>query len=336
MGCGGGYDEAGVLSFVGPGMGDYRASTIYTYVGKGAGDIDMVMVPTKVRGNWCYCLVMIPLTLLLLWMLMPMISEDTTTTTTPFVPESTTLAPIKKFCSIFGDPHAMTFDGQRADYYTSGEFWIVKSDAVKIQGRYAPTQVTNGLAVTKEIAVGGSSMEGHVLIVTEEKALYDGTPILTSFPSTYTSPDGLVSIVYNGQGELLQPGREGKTLHVLHITLPGQVSLQVNRWDEPGEGKYINTKVTMPAQAGMDGQCGNFNGQAMDDARLAVRARLGKDGVPEAELLLEGPKTPIDQGIEDCPDSTLVRAHEECKAVTTAFWPAMQCLKTVCTGGVAA
>merc|ERR1711879_896886 len=115
----------------------------------------------------------------------------------------------------------------------------------------------------------------------------------------------------------------------------GAVTLQINRWDEPGEGKYINVKITMPKQDGQDGQCGNFNGIAADDARLAVKARLGANGVEEADLLFPLPKTPIDPGIESCPDSTLVKAHEECKAVTTSFWPKMSCLRHVCNGGSA-
>jgi hypothetical protein len=294
----------------------------------------MVTVPTKVRGNWCYCLIMIPLTLFLLWMLLPMLSQETTTTT-PFVPESTTPS-IKKSCSIFGDPHAMTFDAMHSDYYTSGEFWIVKSDTVHIQGAYSPTHATNGLAVTKKIAVGGPFLKGHTLIIGEEHATFDGQPILPTFPGQFESPDRLVSITYNSQGELLQPGREGKSLHVLHLSLPDEVTLQINRWNEAGEGRYINTKITMPAQPGQDGQCGNFNGVAADDARLAVKARMGPNGVAAEDLMFEEPKTEIDQGIESCPDSTLVRAHEECKAVTTDFWPKMECLKTVCNGGVAA
>merc|ERR1719188_15613 len=229
-GCGGGYDETGVLSFVGPGNGDYKASTIYTYVGQGAGDVEMVMVPTKIGSNWCYCLIIIPLILLLLWLLMPILSSDTTTTTieiimttpvlndetTPAPPPPTTTAPPAptRSCSIYGDPHAMTFDGLHSDYYTSGEFWIVKSTTVIVQGKYSPTHATNGLAVTKQVGVGGSFLKGHHLIIGEEHATWNGQQILTTFPSQFRDTEGLVSIVYNNVGQLLQPSREGKALHV--------------------------------------------------------------------------------------------------------------------------
>merc|ERR1719343_501026 len=348
-GCGGGYDETGVLSFVGCGNGDYQAQTIYTYVGQGAGDVEMVMVPTKIGSNWCYCLIIIPLILLLLWLLMPILSSDTTTTTieiimttpvlndetTPAPPPPTTTAPPAptKSCSIYGDPHAMTFDGLHSDYYTSGEFWIVKSATVIVQGKYSPTHATNGLAVTKQVAVGGSFLKGHHLIVGEEHATWDGQQILTTFPSQFRDAEGLVSIVYNNVGQLLQPGREGKSLHVLHVTLPGGVTMQINRWNEAGEGRYINTKITMSAQPGQDGQCGNFNGNPADDARLLVKARLGMNGVPAEDLMFPGPKTPINQELENCPDSTLVGAHEACKAITTSYWPSMHCLVGVCNGG---
>jgi hypothetical protein len=302
------------------------------------------MVPTKIPGNLCYCLIIVPLTLLLLWLLLPFLSTDTTTTTAAPVPIITTTPapdtttpvpdlPVKS-CQIYGDPHGTSFDGEHLDFYTAGEFYLVKSTTVDIQARYAPTHATNGLSVTKQIAVSGPFLKGHRLIVGEEHAFWDGKPILGGFPSNF-EVDGLVRIEYNGQGQLLQPGREGKGLHVLHITLPNQVSIQVNRWNEPGEGRYINVKITMPKQPAQDGDCGNFDGNAGNDARLTERARVGKNGVPVAELLLQGGKTAVDLGIENCPDSTLVRAHEECKAVTDKFWPSMSCLKTVCNGGTA-
>merc|ERR1711879_397363 len=217
--------------------------------------------------------------------------------------------------------------------YTEGEFWLVKHTAVKIQGKFSPTHATNGLSVTKQIAVGGGFLKGHTLIIGEEHATWNGQQILTGFPSNFKDPEGLVTIVYNGEGQLLQPGREGKTLHVLHITLPGGVSLQVNRWNEAGEGRYINTKITMPPQPGQDGQCGNFNGNAADDARMAVVARLGKDGVPEDELYFPGPKTIVNLDLENCPDDTLKSAYETCKGVSDVFWPHKACLKSVCNGG---
>merc|ERR1719221_1764321 len=342
-GCGGGYDETGVVSYVGPGQGDYRADTIYTYVGQGAGDVEMVMVPTKIRSNWCYCITMTLLTLLLLWLLMPFLSSDTTTTTifvapaTPApLPPTTTkpaLLPVKS-CSIFGDPHAMTFDGTRADYYTTGEFWIVKSRTIFIQGRYAPTHATNGLAVTKEIAIGGPFLQGGKLIIGEEHASWNGEAILTTFPGEFRAPSGLVTIEYNAQGELLQPGREGKSLHVVHITLPSQVTIQVNRWNEVGEGRYINSKITMPTQpGGQDGNCGNYNGNGLDDTRIAVVGRLGKDGVAVEDLLFPGAKTEINQDMEDCADEILTSAHETCKKYSTSFWPTRDCLVQVCQGG---
>merc|ERR1719326_1492597 len=118
---------------------------------------------------------------------MPLISSETTTTTAlppPVTTVPTTVAPspVTRSCSIFGDPHAMTFDGMHSDYYTTGEFWIVKSDTMKIQGKYNPTHATNGLAVTKRIAIAGSLMGPHTLIIGEEHATYDGEPILTTFP----------------------------------------------------------------------------------------------------------------------------------------------------------
>jgi len=263
--------------------------------------------------------------LIILWIGFPT-GETTTTTVAPDEPT--------KSCSIFGDPHGLTFDGQHVDLYTAGEFWIVKSPTVGIQGKYSPTHATNGLSVTKKIGVSGSFISNHKLIIGEEHASWDGMPILTTFPGVFHDPDGVgVSIVYNNQGELLQPGREGKQLHVLHVTMPSGVSLQINRWNEPNEGRYINTKITMPPQPGQDGQCGNFNGNAIDDSRMAVIARLGKDGVPADELYFTEPKTIVNQELESCPDDTLKNAHAQCKAVTTSFWPSMQCLVSVCHGG---
>merc|ERR1719197_2215022 len=104
----------------------------------------------------------------------------------------------------------------------------------------------------------------------------------------------------------------------MHITLPGSVQVQINRWTEPSEGNYINAKITMSAQPGQDGHCGNFNGNQADDDRLQIRARVGTTGVAAGDLLFPGGKIPVVQGnrpdINNCEASKLDDAKTRCKA----------------------
>jgi len=293
----------------------------------GAGNFGVVPVATPRCNIW---LCIIPL-LLLLVPLLYLLSQLSSVTPPPPVP----LGP-PGTCTIYGDPHIMTFDNKHVDFYSQGEYWIVKSDAVKIQGRYMPTPITHGLSVTKEIAVSGSFINGHKLRISAQTASWDGRPILAGFPSTFNNADPLVDLRYDGQGMLLQSGREGKALHVVHATLPGGVSLQVNRWNEAGEGDYINVKITMPRQPNQDGHCGNFNGNAADDDRLQIRARVGTTGVDPSELLFNR-KTPVvvanRPDINNCPEERSHQAKDLCKQKEHTFMPSMQCMIDVCFGG---
>jgi len=234
-----------------------------------------------------------------------------------------------------GDPHIRTFDNKRVDFYTLGEYWLVKSATVQIQGKYKPTHATSGLSVMKEIAIGGPFIQGSKIIVGAVSATYNGNPILTSFPSAFNQAG--ISAKYDSIGGTLQNGRQGKAMHVVHLSLPGGVNVQINRWTEPAEGNYINAKITMPAAPGQDGHCGNFNGNPADDDRLQIRARVGTTGVSQAELLFPGIKTPVVAGnhpdINDCPSDKLTLAHDTCKAKEHKFIPSMGCLIDVCFGG---
>merc|ERR1712187_1070964 len=163
---------------------------------------------------------------------------------------------------------------------------------------------------------------------------YNNKPVATGFPSSFQSDDGLVQIQYNGQGGTLQESRAGKAMHVLHITLPDGISLQVNQWNEASEGPYMNARITMPAQPGQDGHCGNFNGNPADDDRTQVRARVGTQGVPAGMLLFPGGKTPIAPGnrpdINNCPEDKLAGFKTECD---DAGATSMECLIDRCFGG---
>lgn len=229
----------------------------------------------------------------------------------------------------------MTFDNKRVDFYTQGQYWIVKSNTVHIQGLYKPTHATSGLSVMKQIAIGGPFLQNHKIIIGTHTALYDGTPILAAFPSEYKT--GLVHISYNAVGETMQEGRAGKAMHVVHMQFPSNVNVQVNRWMEPTEGDYINAKITMPPQPGQDGHCGNYNGNAADDDRMQIRARVGTTGVAAGDLLFPGGKIPVVQGnrpdINNCEASKLDSAKTACKAHEHKFIPSMGCLIDYCFGG---
>merc|ERR1712019_18448 len=251
----------------------------------------------------------------------------------PVTPTPAPLGP-PGVCILFGDPHIMSFDHKRVDFYTQGEYWIVKSEQVHIQARYRPTHMTSGLSVTKEIVFSGPFLKCNVLRLSALAASWNGQAIIPSFPSDYTND--LVQIHYNSMGATMQDGREGKALHVVHITMPGGVQVEVNRWNEPGEGSYINVRITMPAQPGQDGHCGNFNGNPADDDRLQIRARVGTTGVAAGELYFHT-KTAVVQvyrpDINNCPAPQLDSAKDLCKKKEHKFIPSMSCLVDVCFGG---
>eukprot|EP00420_Gonyaulax_spinifera_P033917 CAMPEP_0197872932 /NCGR_PEP_ID=MMETSP1439-20131203/2895_1 /TAXON_ID=66791 /ORGANISM="Gonyaulax spinifera, Strain CCMP409" /LENGTH=206 /DNA_ID=CAMNT_0043491963 /DNA_START=56 /DNA_END=676 /DNA_ORIENTATION=- len=199
--------------------------------------------------------------------------------------------------------------------------------------------MTSGLSVTKVVGIGGPLLKGHKLFFSADSATCDGAPILTGFPSTYNNVPG-VQITYNGQGTLLQKGKTGKALHIIHIKVddgsPEGIQIQINRWMNDAEGHYVNVRITMHAQPGQDGHCGNFNGNPADDARPMVRSRLGTTGVPVAELLFKT-KTPVVTAnrpdINNCKPETLDMAHKACQKKEGKFIPSLACLIDVCFGG---
>merc|ERR1711920_760051 len=138
-------------------------------------------------------------------------------------------------------------------------------------------------------------------------------------------------------GSLRGEVRAVPQMHVLHITLPLGINLEVNEWNDTGEGPYMNIKISMSAQPGQDGHCGNFNGNPADDARLQVRARVGVTGVAQADMIFPGPKTPIASGnrpdINDCPRVKLLAGKADCKRKEHKFIPSKGCIVDYCFGG---
>jgi len=345
--------------------GSYSPAMSYQFVGEGSGTYERTVVTSYYGWKFrkcCLCICGLLLLALLIPLLMSLFSTEDEPVVTPpavitvptpvptrapdvVVTPQPTPAPVpvaRKTCLIFGDPHALTFDGVRADYYTPGEYWIVKSKTIWIQGKYQPTRMTNGLAVTKEVGISGPLLKNHKLVIGVDFITWDGVSIQQGFDQLgfmWRSVDPAVSLVYNSQGTIMQKSRAGKALHVVHVQLPNSIALEVNRWSEPHEGHYINLRVMMAQQPEQDGHCGNFNNDASDDKRTAVRARVGKTGVPEDLLIFPGPKTAINPSgrpdLNDCPEGELKIAMEKCKAAENKFFPSHACLIDTCLGHLA-
>jgi len=257
------------------------------------------------------------------------------------VPTTTSPAGQRGVCRIFGDPHVKTFDGSHASFYSQGEYWLVRSNTVWIQARYGPTPVTNGLSVVKEVAIGGpflqsSNGQKNILRVTATTATFNLQPIIQNFPDQWSNKDPDIEVVTDSSGEVLQQGRQGKQMHVVHVKLPQYVELQINRWNEPGEGDYLNIKITMYVEPGQDGHCGNFNGDPNDDTRPLIRSRIGTTGV-DPQFLLFRTKTPVvapdRPDLNNCPTEKANHARDICSQASKNGMASKECMTDVCFGG---
>jgi len=260
------------MSFVGAGVGSYSAETTYKYVGLGAGEFDVIRPKFGLMGCGVVIFVAVLAAIIALIMLWP--DSPTTTTPAPTGPPST--------CLIWGDPHLDTFDHAFPSFYEEGEFWLVRSKMVAIQGRYLATQFTNGLSATNAIAVGGPFLLGHTVVVgplNGGQILFDGEPALTNFPSS-AALAGVATLRYDGQGNLVDAAQGHLDMRVVHMDLPLGVQVEVFRWEN-----HINVRITMaPRVGGQDGHCGNFNGLAEDDTSEQIKARIGM-GIVDGECL---------------------------------------------------
>merc|ERR1719210_2519675 len=116
----------------------------------------------------------------------------------------------------------------------------------------------------------------------------DGQSKMNTFPASYTEyVDGgngkteLFTINYNTQGTLVDKATSEFQRHIVHLSLPMGDHMEVLRWDN-----YLDLRIRMPKVDGMDGACGNFNGNAADDTTTAIIARVGARVAP-SDLLFD-------------------------------------------------
>jgi len=220
-------------------------------------------------------------------------------------------------CMLWGDPHIYLFDGAASfRLLTTGDYWLVKSDCVQIQARYAEGD-KQARGVISAIAIGGAFLEGHRLIVETRRGqiTWDGAAIMDTLPSAF-SVDGLVQASYSTNGQHIDAALTSFTLRSLEIALPLGIRVLINRWPD-----HLDALISMrPLPGGQDGHCGNFNGEADDDTEQLVTGRSAGSSISEEESLFSLPATTLPSmqttlTLDDCAEDRKVEAIRLCREV---------------------
>jgi len=308
------------MTFVGAGWGDYVTETTYKYVGAGAGNLTFMSRPVYLCGRVTICIVapLIILLLVIVLLLRPVTTSSTTTTSWPTNrPEVIISNPTIGECTFWGDPHIKTFDGGRPSFYGDGEFWILKSRDIFIQGRYQGTKYTEGLAATNKVIVSGPFIQGRRITVgTIESGVFmlDASPICSTFPCSYRIGT-LANIEYNSQGSLVDEATASWQRRIVHLILPNNIRMDIYRW-----ANYLDLRITMPRpNFPIDGSCGNFNGILADDSTVAIMDRMGARVEQGQNLFgsrIEVGWTPTEEKLLSmCPRDKYTRAQGHCNQV---------------------
>lgn len=367
------FEPTGAVSsedwqYMGPTKGSYERVETYQYVGQGAGSVDKVNTVsyTDYKCRWP-CVLVVSLLMMtiigvLVWLLVQRQSGTSAREEDVNVVASVVFdcgagdwnwqkgwsyakkryccrssgkgcETEAKECVLWGDPHIKTFDKSRLVFYSEGDFWLVKSPTVSIQGRFQATDWTRKndhtdySSMTSSI-ISGSFVENHKIEVQSMlgKIYCDGKEILNEFG---VASCGTAKLFYDGKGKLVDQAMAFLPHKVVHIHLPGEVTMQVNRWPN-----FINGMISMSKREGQDGICGNFNGDAADDMGKALHDRFG-GGVAHEELLfsqpiaLRIPKTLPSS--RRCVPERLKRAQDICKREEmNKVWSYAECLGDVC------
>jgi len=237
----------------------------------------------------------------------------------------------------------------------TGDYWIVRSDDISIQARYAERGWINGLVI------GGPFVKGHKFEVTDiggSGADWDGFAmtwddrrVFESFPSEF-SVDSLIHIKYTTDRfyqavSVSHSDRSGNTwrdstpLRLLEISTPGGVRItialgkNVRHWEK----RFMDVFITMPFQAsGQDGHCGrgmrDFNIDWQGSALAAGETLFS--WTPPALLFAD--KARLAAARTDCVGGEEVEDNRgACESVLepTEFGMlfAKACMQDVCTGG---
>jgi len=245
-------------------------------------------------------------------------------------------------CALFGDPHIISFDrvyGPPITEIAPGEYPLIKSEQLQVQARFGYTSQYPTATSTVGMAIGGSRIKGHTLAVVYVgpapgikgfKVFWDGQEILRNYPSTFVSPDMVLSAEYDAM-DPQQFHREGRhTIGGTHGALP---SFLFDFGDAVGSFLTVYVLVgpdsvnavvrTRKIEGGQDGLCGNFNCNQEDDSLEALERRgMAANVAPGQSLFRVAATTPAwmmkrvaPPSLQECDPSVRAEAVKRCKGL---------------------
>jgi len=152
-----------------------------------------------------------------------------------------------------------------------GDMWLVKSEHVKIQGRFGLAK-DNRHSFLKAVAIGGSFLQGNTMRLgtNEGLSLWNNRPILQVVNSTFLRhlDESLVLAKYHNAVQHVRD--HCRTTAGVEVSLPHGIKVLLNRFDT-----WLGLRIHMErASGGQDGECGNFNGRPDDDSLESIEDRM--------------------------------------------------------------
>lgn len=164
--------------------------------------------------------------------------------------------------------------------YETGDFWLVKSNPVHIQGRFRLAQeFLPDNAAIGAVAIGGPFLGGHIIVIEplDGDATLDAAPMPGgSFIQRSEAGNLTMKFSAGNKSERIQPHADFEA----NLTLG--VKVNIRRWLRHLDVKIL---VSEPIPGGVDGECGNMNGNAVDDGSDHIANRMGDVFVDEKAKL---------------------------------------------------